>query len=371
MIKRMLVMIVSVTVILGGIIGFKVVMAEGSKKFLATQSAPPQTVSTTKAEKKDWRQEIKAVGTLRAVNGADISSEVSGIVDCISFESGGEVEQGAILIHLRDDDAVAQLRALDAAAELARITLDRDLKQLKAHAVSQATVDNDTAALNSARAQADAQRAQVEKRTIRAPFNGHLGLRQVDLGQFLDAGKPIVTLQQMDPIYVDFNLPEKNLPTISVGQKVVASVDALSGEAFEGEISAVNSKIDESTRNVQVRATFKNADHRLLPGMFAHVSITTGDPQSYITLPQTSITYNPYGNTVFIVAKDEKGGLTAKQTFVTLGSTRGDQVAIESGLEDGTEVVTAGQLKLRNGTPLIVDNAVQPKNDEDPKPEEK
>jgi len=371
MIKRMLIMIVAVVLIFGGIVGFKVMMAEGSKKFLSTQSAPPQTVSTTKAEKKDWQQEIKAVGTLRAVNGADISWEVSGIVGSISFESGGEAEQGMVLVHLRDDDAVAQLRALEAAAELARITLDRDLKQLTAHAVSRATVDNDTAAFNSAKAQVDAQRALIEKRTIRAPFYGHLGLRQVDLGQFLDAGKTIVTLQQMDPIYIDFNLPEKSLKAISVGQKVTATVDALSGETFEGDLSAVNSKIDEATRNVQVRATFKNAQHTLMPGMFAHISIRTGDPQKYVTLPQTSITYNPYGNTVFMVAKDDKGGSIAKQTFVTLGPGRGDQVAIVAGLDEGTEVVTAGQLKLRNGTPLIINNEIQPKNDEDPKPEDK
>jgi membrane fusion protein (multidrug efflux system) len=346
-------------------------MASGAKQFLSTQPLPSQTVSTTKAVLQDWEQELEAVGTLRAINGADLSSEVSGIVENMSFDSGGDVEEGAVLVHLRDADEVAQLHALEAQANLAQITLDRDIKQVKGQAISQATVDNDMAALNAVKAQADAQRAIIAKKTIRAPFKGHLGIRQVDIGQFLNAGTTIVTLQQLDPIYVDFNLPEQNFPQISDGQRAIARVDALSGRSFNGEISAVNAKIDEATRNVKVRAIFKNPDRNLLPGMFAHVFVATGAPQKLVTLPQTTITYNAYGDTVFVAAKDEKGTLTAKQTFVKVGPARGDQIAILSGVNEGDEVVTSGQLKLRNGTPLIVNNEIQPKNDQHPKLEDK
>ena len=371
MIKRMIIMIVAVVVILGGIIGFKMAMAIGTKKFLSSMPVPPQTVSTVPASLQEWQQELSAVGTLRAVNGADLSSEVAGIVDKLSFDSGMDVDKGSVLVQLRDDDEVAQLHALQATATLAQVTLDRDMKQLKAQAVSQAAVDNDTAALNSAKAQADAQQAVIDKKTIRAPFAGHLGIRQVDIGQYLNPGTSIVTLQQLDPIYVDFNLPEQAMPQIAAAQKVAAHIDALPGSSFDGDITAINAKVDEATRNIQVRASFKNSDHKLLPGMFAHVAVTVGEPQKRITLPQTSITYNPYGDTVYLVAKDENGKLIARQSFVTTGATRGDQISILSGVKEGDEVVTSGQLKLRNGAPLIVNNDIQPSNDINPKPEDK
>ena len=285
--------------------------------------------------------------------------------------AAGDVEKDAVLLQLRDDDEVAQLHALQATAKLAQISLDRDMKQIQAQAVSQATVDNDTATLNNAKAQVDAQQAIIDKKTIRAPFAGHLGIRQVDIGQFLNAGAPIVTLQQLDPIYVDFNLPEQGLTKVGVGQKVTTRADALPGLSFEGEIAAINAKIDEATRNVQVRALFKNPDHKLLPGMFAHAVVTVGDSQKKITLPQTAITYNPYGNTVFLVEKDANGKPVAQQSFVTTGEVRGDQVAILKGVSEGDEVVTSGQLKLRNGSPLIINNEIQPTNDANPKPEDK
>jgi membrane fusion protein, multidrug efflux system len=319
----------------------------------------------------DWQQQLDAVGTLRAINGADLSSEVAGIVSQLSFDSGGDVEKDAVLVQLRDDDDIARLHALDATAKLAQLTLDRDLKQLKEQAVSQAAVDNDVAALNNAKAQADAQQAVIDKKTIRAPFAGHLGIRQVDIGQYLNPGAVVVTLQQLDPIYIDFNMPEKDLSLINVGQKVVAHIDAMSGTAFDGEIAAINSKVDEATRNIQARAIFKNPDHKLLPGMFANVSVTVGEPQKLLTLPQTAITYNPYGDTVFVVTKDDNDKPVAQQNFVTVGATRGDQIAVLTGIKEGDEIVTSGQLKLRNGVPLIINNDIQPKNDANPKPEDR
>ncbi len=369
--KRMIIMIVSVVLVVGGLLGFKYMMAAGTKKYLASAPLPAQTVSTIKVAAEAWQQELDAVGTVRAINGADLSSEVSGIVDKLSFESGTDVEAGATLVHLRDEDEVARLRALEATAKLAQITLDRDMKQLKVQAISQATVDADTATLNNAKAQVDAQRALIGKKTIHAPFAGRLGVRQVDIGQYLNAGTPIVSLQQLDPIYVDFNLPEQNLPQIAIGQKAVVRADALPDQSFEGEISAIDSRVEESTRNIKVRAVFKNPDRKLLPGMFAHITSIIGAPQKKLTLPQTSITFNPYGSTVYIVSKDESGKLIAVQSFVTTGKQRGDQVAILSGIKEGDEIVTSGQLKLRNGTPIIVNNDVQPRNDANPKPEDK
>ena len=369
MIKRMILMLLGVFIIIGGILGFKLAMATGTKKFLSSMGEPPQTVSTLQAVKQDWAQETSAVGSLRAVNGVDLSAEVGGIVDTLSFDSGVDVEKDAVLVHLRDADDVARLHALDATLVLAQTTLDRDQKLLKTQAVSQATVDADIAALQNAKAQKDAQQALINKKTIRAPFAGHLGLRQVDMGQYLNAGAPLVTLQQLDPIYVDFNLPEQISAKLSAGQKVTAHVESSVDDlVFEGEISAINAKVDEATRNIQVRATLKNPDHKLLPGMFARVAITTGAPQSRVTLPQTAITYNPYGNTIFLVGKNEQGKPVARQTFVTVGPVRGDQIAILSGVNEGDEVISGGQLKLHNGTPLLINNEIQPKNDPAPKP---
>ena len=371
MIKRMVLMIIGVVVIIGGIIGFKMMVGMGTKKFLSSMPIPPQSVSTTVAAVQDWQQELDAVGTVRAVNGADLSSELAGIVEQTSIKSDSDVQQGTVLVRLRAEDDIANLRSLQASATLAQITLDRDMKQLKAQAISQATVDSDTATLNSDKAKVDAQQALIDKKTIRAPFSGHLGIRQVDVGQYLNAGTPIVTLQQLDPIYVDFNLPEQALGQIAVGQNVSAHIEALPGDSFDGKISSINAKIDEATRNIQVRATFTNPDQTLLPGMFAHITALVGDPQKLITLPQTSITYNPYGNTVFLVATDKDGKATAQQSFVTAGATRGDQISILSGVKEGDEIVTSGQLKLRNGVPLKINNDIQPSNDINPKPEDK
>lgn len=371
MIKRMILMLAAVILVIGGMLGFKYMVAAGTKKAMSNMPEQVQTVSTAKAESLMWQQSISAVGTLRAVNGADIAAEVAGIVDAIAFDSGADVEKDALLVHLRDADEVAKLKSLEASLKLAELTLERDQKQLKAQAVSQATVDTDIATLNAAKAAVEEQQAVIAKKTVRAPFAGHAGIRQVDLGQYVAAGTMLVSLQQLDPIYVDFNLPEQDLPKISIGQKVSASVDALRGQAFEGEIVAANAKVEESTRNVQVRAVFKNPERKLVPGMFAHVDITVGEPAARITVPQTTITYNPYGNTVFRVARDETGKTKAEQIFVTTGPTRGDQIVLLSGIKEGDEIVSSGQLKLRNGTPIEISNKVQPRNDADPRPEDK
>ena len=371
MIKRMVIMLLVVGLVLGGVFGFKVFQGMMIKKYMAGMGAPVQSVSTVKASLQDWQPQLTAVGSLRAVNGADLSSEVAGIVQSIAFESGSDVKQGAVLVQLRGDDDIAKLKSLAAVARIGQTNVERDEKELKVQAIAQATLDTDQATLASAVAQVNEQQAVIDKKTIRAPFAGHLGIRQVDLGQYLNPGTAIVTLQQLNPIFVDFNLPEQALGKIALGQKVTAAVDAMPGKAFDGTIIALNSKVDEATRNIQARASFANTDHKLLPGMYANVTIATGAPNHALTLPQTAITYNPYGDTVYIVDSSDAQKPVAKQSFVTLGETRGDQVTLLTGVKDGDEVVTSGQLKLHNGAPVTVNNEIQPSNEAQPKVEDK
>jgi membrane fusion protein (multidrug efflux system) len=367
----MVIMLALVAIVLGGIFGFQMFKAAMIKKFMSSMGSPPQTISASKATMSDWQPNIEAVGSLRAVKGADLSLEVSGVVDAISFQSGDDVAEGAQLLKLRDNDDAAKLVSLQATAELSQITYDRDQKQFKIQAVSQATLDTDAANLKNAKAQVTQQQAIVDKKALRAPFAGHLGIRAVDLGQYLAAGTPIVTLQALDPIFVDFFVPQQSVDRVQLGQTVTVRVDAYKDQSFAGAIAAINPKVDANSRNVQVRATLKNADHKLIPGMYATVDLATGAPQSHVTLPQTAITYNPYGDTVYIVdskaaGADGKQQMVARQTFVTTGGTRGDQVAILKGVSDGDMVVTSGQIKLHNGSPVLIDNSIMPTADAAP-----
>jgi membrane fusion protein, multidrug efflux system len=376
MIKRMLIMLVLVGVVLTGIFGFKSFVDGKIKGFLTGPNGPghqPQTVSTAQATISDWHQVVEAVGSLRAVKGADLSLELAGVVDKIEFESGQDVEAGKVLLRLRNDDDVAKLEALDAQAKLAQVTYDRDLKQFKAQAVSQATIDTDSANLKNNVALAEQQRVIVDKKILRAPFAGHLGLRQVDLGQYLAAGTVIVTLQALDPIYADFLLPQQSVDKIKIGQDVVAKVDTYPDKTFTGKITAINPKIDTNTRNVQVRAEIANPDRLLVPGMYITIDATVGEPTKLVTLPQAAISYNPYGDLVYVVeekGKDQNGKpqFVVQQTFIAVGATRGDQVSVTKGLKEGATVVTGGQMKLRNGVNVVVNNSVVPKDDPNPKP---
>ena len=372
MIKRMLIMLVLVGAVLGGLFGFKVFVGGKIKEAMAGLASMPQTVSSTTATSSDWQPKIDAVGSLRAVRGADLSLEVPGGVEEITFNSGDEVQEGQLLLRLRNADEVARLKSLEATAQLAQITYDRDVKQLKAQAISQAIVDNDEASLRNAKAQVDTQKAIVDRKYLRAPFTGKLGLRQIDLGQFLSAGTVIATLQALDPIFVDFLLPQQSVAKLSTGQAVKVKVDAFPNRVFEGKITAINPKIETASRNIQVRATLPNDDQKLLPGMFATVELETGAAERLVTLPQTAVVYNPYGSVVYMVddkgkGPDGKPQLTARQVFVTTGATRGDQVAITKGVSEGDTVVTSGPLKLRNGAPLAIDNRILPANDPAPK----
>ena len=364
MTRRMVIMLIAVVIVFGGVFGYQAFKAAMIRKFMSSMSAPPQTVSATTAQYSPWRPQIEAVGSLRAMKGADLALEVSGIVDSISFKSGDDVKAGAVLLKLRADDDAAKLVSLEATAELSEITYQRDLKQFKIQAVSQATLDTDAANLKNAKAQVAEQQAVLDKKTLRAPFIGRLGIRAVDLGQYLAAGTTIVTLQALDPIFLDFFVPQQQVDQVRLAEPVIVKVDAFKEQTFSGEISATNPKVDTTTRNIQVQATLQNPDHKLLPGMYATVDIATAAPVNYITLPQTAITYNPYGDTVYVVVKEAEAGdktqLVARQTFVTTGLTRGDQVAVLKGVKGGDTVVTAGQIKLHNGSPVVINNSIAP-----------
>jgi len=335
-----------------------------------------QTVSTTKVTSVEWQPQLASVGTVAPFRGVDVTSEIAGLVREIKFKSGDTVKKNDVLFVLNADSDIAQLHALEAAAELAAVVLKRDEAQLAVEGVSQAQVDADKADLKSKRALAEQQAALVAKKTIRAPFSGRLGITAVNPGQYVNPGDKLVSLQTVDPIYVNFFVPQKQTAMLKVNQNLNISSDAFPGVKFVGKVNAINPVIDASSRNVQVQAKLSNEKQQLLPGMFANVSLDVGTKGNYITLPQAAITFNPYGSTVFVVKagdkKDDKGNATlvVSQVFVETGATRGDQVAITKGLEVGQEVVTSGQLKLKNGTQIIVDNSVTPANDANPTPQE-
>ena len=374
-IKPMIIMLLAVGIVFAAVFGFEIFKGKMIQKAMVKLRNPSQAVSTVVAKSQPWTSKIEAVGSLRAVNGANLSFQVSGIVSALHFQSGSDVKKDQSLVELSAADDIAHLDSLKATAALAQLNYDRDHSLVSSDAVTQQTVDTDLATLKSDRAQVEQQQALVDYKSLRAPFPGRLGIRQVDLGQFIAAGTPVVTLQQLDPIFVDFFVPQQSLARIKAGQPVTAKVDTYPEISFSGEVSSVNPLIDTATRNVQVRATLKNRDDKLLPGMFATVDIDVGAPQNYVTLPKTAVAYNSYGDIVYLVVKkpgNEKGAPqeVAEQTFVTTGPTRGDQVAILKGIKDGDTVVTAGQMKLHNGAPVIVNNEVQPADNPNPTPVE-
>lgn len=369
---RLTLVLLAVGVVAGGLIWFQHFKSGILRQVVATIRSEQPAVATAHAAMQEWQAAQTAVGTARASKGADLAAEIGGVVDQIDFESGTTVAAGTVLLRLRPDDDAAKLAQLQASADLAQLTLQRDQKQLAAHGVAQATVDTDAANVKVTQAQVAAQQAVMAEKVVRAPFAGKLGVRQVDLGQFIAAGTTIVTLQQLDPMFVDFYLPQQAAGEIAVGQPVKVTTDAWPGRTFTGKISALNARIDPTSRMLQVRADVANADGALLPGMFVEVSIATGPPRQLVTIPLAAVAFNPYGALVYVV-RDEKAANGAdqhvvKQQFVTTGDQRGDQVSILKGIGANDVVVTAGQLKLHNGALVQIDNAVQPTDNPAPRP---
>lgn len=371
MTKRMIIMLLLTMMVFGGIYAFQQFRNKMIQQSIKGGANPPQSVSTTVAHLSTWQPTVEAVGNLRASSGTSLAAEVAGLVTAIHFDSGTMVKAGQLLVELNAAPFIAQLEQLKAAAMLAKQTYDRDLAQLKVQAVSKAAVDISAANLKSARAQVTMQEAIIAQRKIRAPFSGRLGIRQVDLGQYLALGTTLVNLQKLDPMYLDFSVSQVQMDMVRVGEKVTLLTSAFPDKAFTGTISAIEPQVDISTRTLKVRASVANPDNELLPGLFATVRVNRGDKKQHITLPNAAIAYNPYGSTVFVVKSGGKGAdgkpkLMVEQRFVTTGATRGDQVAVLSGLKVNDVVVTAGQLKLRNGTPVFINNSVQPSNNPNP-----
>ncbi|HJU08707.1 MAG TPA: efflux RND transporter periplasmic adaptor subunit [Rhodanobacteraceae bacterium] len=402
--KRMILMIIGVVVLIAIIAGIKVLLV--MRMIASFPKPPPAVVTTATAQYQPWQPALSAVGTLRAVQGADLALDVSGLVTAVNLKSGDEVKKGQVLLQLRDSEDVAQLHQLQAAAALAKVTFERARQQLAVQAISKADYDNAAADYKAKQAAVAQQEVNVDKKQLRAPFDGRAGIITVNPGAYLNAGTTIVTVQQMDPLYVDFYVPQRELSRLHPNQKVALSLDAFGKREFDGEVTAINPKVDNDTRNVLVEATVPNKDDVLTPGMFANVSVDVGGQTRYLTLPQTAIVYNPYGETVYVVMTERefekvraeeaaKNGnstdagapksdgkqqdksqtpppdtLVVRQTFVTTGQTRGDQVAIVSGIQEGTQVVTSGQLKLKNGAPIKVDNKFKPADNPNPTPQE-
>ena len=373
MIKRMVIMLVCVGLLFGGIFGYKLFVARKIREVMSTSPQPPVTISAMKAEYQTWQPQLQAVGTTRALRGVDVTTEIAGLVLSLNFKSGEDVTKDQTLVQLNADADVALLHSLQAEADLARKTYERDKQQFAIEAISQATLDIAAADLKSKEAQVAQQEAVVAKKTVKAPFGGRAGITFVNPGQYLNPGDKIVTLQEIRSILVDFYVPQKEIAGITIGQTVETSTDTYPGRTFEGKITVINPMVDPQTRNIQIEAAIDNPKLELLPGMFVSLVIQLGRPERYLTLPQTAIAYNPYGDTVYVIRSEGTGPegrpmLVAKQTFVTLGETRGDQVAVIKGIEEGDRVVTAGQLKLKNGSPVVVNNQIQPANEKAPEP---
>ena len=330
---------------------------QGQQAAGGPKGPPPSTVSSTEVETEEWQPVLLSVGSLVAVNGIDVASEVNGIVSDIAFESGQEVEKDQVLIRLDDSIDIAALEALQADQALAEVQFKRVQGLLQKSVTSKSEFDEAEARFDAARARVRQQEAVIKRKVIRAPFPGLAGIRNVDLGEFIEVGDAIVSLQQLDPIYVDYTLPERYLPRIKKGQAVTTTFDAVPEKTFSGTVSALDSGIDTGTQTLRVRATLANPDGLLRPGMFAQVETVTGDAQPVLTLPRTAISFNTYGNVVYVINRGEEDALSVKRTPVATGEVRDGRVAVEN-LEVGTEVVRTGLVKLRDGVAIKIDNSV-------------
>ncbi len=371
----MLAMLLAVGVFIGALYLYKKREIEAAIAAGAAFEMPPTAVTSYTTQGVAWEPVIKAVGSLKAVQGVDVSSDLSGIVTEIAFESGKPIKKGELLLKLDTKQEEAQLKAAIAAARLSKVNVDRQRELLSRRATSQSEYDTAVANADQAEANVDQVRAVIARKTILAPFDGVLGIRKVNIGQYLDVGKPIVTLESQDPIYVEFALPQQELSRITLGRKVRVMAAGIEGKEFAGEITAINSKVDESTRNIALEATLSNQEHLLRGGMFVNVEVVLPKVDGVIVVPASAIVYGPIGESVFVIEKvpaadGKPESLRAVQKFVKTGASRGDQVAVEKGLHGGEEIVSAGAFKLTSGAPVVINNSVLPENEENPQPPE-
>ena len=378
MMKRMLLMLTVMAGLIGGLGFVKFQQIQAAIAQGASFQPPPEAVTTIAAQQTEWPATLSAIGSVAAVQGVTVSADLSGTIDRIAFDSGKSVRQGEVLVELDTRQERAQLAAAEAQRDLARVNFDRMQGLLKENVISRAEFDSATADSKQTEARVGEIRSAIERKTIRAPFSGILGIRQVNLGQYLSSGDPIVQLQSLNPIYVNFDVPQDAIAQMRMGREVritladAAGSKALAGAEFPGRVTAIDSTVNESTRNIQVQATLSNPEGTLRPGMFVQAEVAVGQGRSLVALPATSISYAPYGDSVFIVGmvKGPNGDTYkgVRQQFVKVEGARGDQVGIVTGVKPGDEVVTSGVFKLRNGAAVLVNNKVQPANDPSPTP---
>lgn len=374
MAKRLILMLVCVAALLGGLGFVKYRQIETAIAAGANFAPPPTSVTTVVAKRETWPSTLEVIGTAEAIQGVTVSADLPGTVDKIHFESGQSVHEGDILVELDTRQERAQLANWEAQRDLAHIQFGRSEQLEKAGVISKSDYDNSAAQQKVTEAQVGDTKAAIARKTIRAPFSGILGIRQISLGQYLAAGQAIVSLQALNPIYVNFGVPQQDTPKVSIGRNLRVTNADLPGLGFSGKVTALDSVVNEQTRNIQVQATFQNPSGKLRPGMFVQVELPLGKPRDVIPLPASAINYAPYGDSVYVVTemKDQKGNSYrgVKQQVVRIEGSRGDQVAIVSGVNPGDEVVSAGVFRLRNAAPVLVNNVVKPENSANPKPDE-
>ena len=373
MAKRMRLMLLIVGLFIVGIGTYKFLQIQAAIAQGSSYAAPPEAVTTIVAAEEEWPATLTAIGSVSAVQGVVVSADLSGVVRSIHFKSGNRVARGQVLVRLDTAQEQAQLAEVQARSDLARLNLERAEKLVARGVIAQAELDRLRAESRSANAGAQAIRATIARKTIKAPFSGVLGISEIDLGEHLNEGDPIVPLQALNQVFVDFALPQGDVATLHPGAEVIIAADSSIGTGIPGRITAINSLIDEATRNVTVQATLANPGERLRPGMYVDVRIDLGTARRAITLPASAINFAPYGNSVFVVEelkdpKTKKAYRGVSQRFITLGDERGDQVAVVAGVSAGEEVVTSGAFKLRPGAAVLVDNKVTPPNEAAPKP---
>jgi len=373
MLKKILITAVGIAVLAGVIVGVKALQIRELIASGKNDRRPVETVSSIRVVPDRWVRSVESVGSVRAVQGADLATETSGIVSAIHFKNGAEVKAGELLVELDAEAEKATLRSAEAEADLAQTVFDRTKSLRASNAVPQSELDAAASQLRKITAQVEQLRAAISKKQVRAPFSGRLGIREVNLGQFVNHGDKIVSLQSLDPVFIDFLLPQQLISAVDTGQEISVRTDAHPGREFKGELTAINSTIDPITRNIRLQGTLDNPDGSLRPGMFARVEIFLGGADEVLRVPLTAVLRASYGDSVFVILEktgpDGAKELFVEQRFVRTGRAMGDFIAVTEGLAEGDTVVSAGAFKLRNGTPVRVDNSLAPAPTTTPNPE--